>query len=250
MESKRYKQRLFEEFAALARALGHRHRLELLELLAQGERSVDDLAARCDLSVANASQHLQRLRRLGLLESRREQQRIFYRLADDEVVALLSALRRVAERNVAQVRQIVDGYFGARDTLEPVSCDELRRRLAEGVVILDVRPPEEFAAGHLPGAVNIPLSQLPHRLGELPRGREVIAYCRGPYCVLSLEAVAWLRQHGFTARRLAEGLPEWRWAGLPVEFGQAGANRSARRMRRPQHAHQRKRAAASSSRSQ
>ena len=214
------KQALFAEFASVARAIGHPHRLEILEHLAQGERGVDALSARLGLSIANASQHLQQLRRAGLVASRRDGKFIFYRLSGDMILALLSSLRQVAERNVAEVDRIVRGYFAGRDNMEPVSRAELLERLRAGLVtVLDVRPADEFASGHLPGALNIPLGDLEARLSELQAGREVIAYCRGAYCVLSFEAVAKLRARGLKARRLEEGLPEWRAAGLPTEHG-------------------------------
>lgn len=212
------KQALFAEFANVARAIGHPHRLEILEHLAQGERGVDALSARLGLSIANASQHLQQLRRAGLVTSRRNGKFIFYRLADDTVLAVLSSLRQVAERNIAEVDRIVRGYFAGRDNMEPVSRGELFERMRAGLVtVLDVRPADEFAVGHLPGALNIPLSELEARLSEINPSQEVVAYCRGAYCVLSFEAVAKLRARGLTARRLEEGLPEWRAAGLPLE---------------------------------
>jgi rhodanese-related sulfurtransferase/DNA-binding MarR family transcriptional regulator len=218
MSSGSPKRRLFVEFAAVARAIGHEHRLDLLEHLGQGERSVELLADRTGLSVANASQHLQHLRRAGLVASRRDGRYILYRVADDAVVDLLSALRRAAERNVAEVDRVLSGYFRDRDAMEPVSRSDLLARMRDGLVtVLDVRPADEFALGHLPGAVNIPLADLERRLGDLPPGQEVVAYCRGPYCVLSFEAVAALRRRGYRVRRLEDGYPEWRAAGLPVE---------------------------------
>jgi rhodanese-related sulfurtransferase/DNA-binding transcriptional ArsR family regulator len=211
------KQLLYAQFAGVAKALGHGHRLEILELLAQGERSVEALAGRAGLSVANASQHLRLLRRTGLLASRRSGKQVLYRLSDPSVLDLLSALHRVAERSLAEVREVVAGYFHERDALEPVSRRELARRLRDGrVTVLDVRPEDEFAAGHLPRALNIPLRELPRRLRDLPRCREIVAYCRGPYCVLAFEAASLLRKHGFTVRRLEDGYPEWKAAGLPV----------------------------------
>jgi rhodanese-related sulfurtransferase/DNA-binding transcriptional ArsR family regulator len=214
------KQILYDEFAQVAKALGHGHRLEILELLAQGERSVEALAERAHLSVANASQHLRLMRRAGLLSSRRAGKRILYGLSDAAVLDLAAALRRVGERNLAQVRDVIGGYFHARDALEPVSRTELARRLKAGLVtLLDVRPEDEFAQGHLPRARNIPLRALARRLGELPKNREIVAYCRGPYCVLAFEAAALLRRKGFTVRRLEDGFPEWQAAGLPVERG-------------------------------
>ncbi len=212
------KRALLSHFAAVAKAIGHAHRLELLELLAQGERSVESLAEIAGLTVGNASQHLQRLRRAGLLTSRREGKHVFYRLTDESIVGLLAALRRIAERNIAEVQKVVDGYFHERDSLEPVSREELVRRMRDGLVtLLDVRPRDEFAVGHLPGAINIPLCELEQRLADVPRDEEIIAYCRGPYCVFSFEAVAALRERGFKARRLEDGYPEWKAAGLPVQ---------------------------------
>jgi len=214
------KQALFLQFAAVAKTLGHTHRLELLEQIAQGERSVEVLAQRTALSIANASQHLQHLRRVGLVAARREGKFVFYSLADDAVLDLVAALHRIAERNVAEVGRLLRSYFYDRDSLEPVSREELLERSRAGAVtILDVRPEDEFALGHLPNAVNIPMRALEARLSELDHTQEVVAYCRGPYCVLSFEAVAALRARGFKARRLVDGLPEWRAAGFPVIAG-------------------------------
>jgi len=234
MSSENPKRALFASFAEIAKALGHGHRLEILELLAQGERSVEALAERVGLSVANASQHLQRMRRTGLLASRRDGKRILYRLSDPAVLDLMAALRRVAEHNSAEVREIIGSYFRERDALEPVSRKELARRLKDGLVtVLDVRPEDEYAAGHLPKAINIPLGALARRLRELPKNREIVAYCRGPYCVLAFEAVALLRDHGFKVRRLEDGYPEWKAAGLPIKqaglvHGSAGAQGAIR----------------------
>ena len=212
------KLRLFSGFAAIGHALGNEHRLRILELLAQRETSVEALATRLGLSLANASQHLRLLRAAGLLTSRRAGKHVLYVVSDPAVLALTAALGQVAERNLAQVREVINGYFRERDALEPISRNELRRRLKDDVVtLLDVRPGDEFAAGHLPRAVNIPLRDLSRRLAELPRNRAIVAYCRGAYCVLALEAVALLRKRGFTAVRLEQGFPEWRAAGLPVE---------------------------------
>jgi rhodanese-related sulfurtransferase/DNA-binding HxlR family transcriptional regulator len=212
------KQALFAEFAKVARAIAHPHRLEILEHLAQGERGVDALSVRLGLSIANASQHLQQMRRAGLVASRRDGKFILYRLADDTVLSVLSSLRQVAERNIAEVDRIIRGFFDARDEMEPLSRTDLLERMKAGLVtVLDVRPADEFAASHLPGALNIPLHELEARLPELNPGTEVVAYCRGAYCVLSFEAVAKLRTLGLKARRLEEGLPEWRAAGLPLE---------------------------------
>jgi len=218
MSSNGPRRALFEQFATVAKAVAHPLRLEVVEQLAQGERSVEVLASCIRVSIANASQHLQQLRRAGLVASRRRGRFVFYRLADDAVLDLLASLRRIAERQSAEVERLVRGYFDDRDSLEPVSRSELMERLRRGdVTVLDVRPEDEFALGHLPGAINIPLSELEARLAELDRQQDVVAYCRGPYCVLSYEAVAMLRSRGFTIRRLEDGLPEWRAAGLPVE---------------------------------
>ena len=218
MSSPGPKQQVFAGLAQIARALGHAHRLELLEHLGQGERSVEDLAARGNLTLANTSRHLQLLRRAALVAGRRDGKRVYYRLAGDEVVVgLLSALSQVGERNSAEIARVMASYFRARDELEPVSRDELLDRLRSGTAaVLDVRPEDEFANGHLPDALNIPLSQLERRLAELPPDQEIVAYCRGPWCVLSFEAVALLRQHGYRARRLEDGFPEWKTAGLPI----------------------------------
>jgi len=222
MSSDGPKQALFVQFAAVARAVAHPHRLELLEQIAQGERSVEVLAHRTRVSVANASQHLQHMRRAGLLAVRRQGKFVFYRLVDNTVLDLLASLRRIAERNLAEVERVVRSYFHDRDSLEPVSRPELMNRLKAGLVtVLDVRPEDEFALGHLPGAVNIPLGELEKRLADLDPNQEIVAYCRGPYCVLSYEAVAVLRARGFNIRRLEDGLPEWRAAGFPVEAGVA-----------------------------
>ena len=213
------KRALYAQFAAVAKAMGHEHRLELLEMVAQGEGSVESLAQRCGLSIANASQHLQHLRRAGLVAARRDSKFVLYRLTDDTVLAVVAALQRVAERNVAEVNRIVRSYFLERDALEPVSRKELRERIKNGLVtILDVRPGDEFKQGHLPGAINIPLSKLAQWLRRQNKKTEIVAYCRGAYCVLSFEAVAQLRTHGFNARRLEDGYPEWRAAGLPIEM--------------------------------
>ena len=220
MSNENPKRALFAGFAEVAKALGHGHRLEILELLAQGERSVEAVAERAGLPIANASQHLRIMRRTGLLASRRDGKHVFYRLSDPSVLDLTAALRQVAERNFAEVREVITGYFQRRDALEPVSRKELVQRLKEGLVtVLDVRPEDEYAAGHLPKAVNIPLRELARRLRDIPKNREIVAYCRGPYCVLAFEAVALLRRHGFKVRRLQDGYPEWNAAGLSIEQG-------------------------------
>lgn len=218
------KQHVFASLAQIAQALGHAHRLELLEHLGQGERSVEDLAARASLTIANTSRHLQLLRRAALVEGRRDGKRVYYRLAGDKVVVgLLGALSRVGERNSAEIARVTGSYFRARDEFEPISRDELLDRLRSGTAtVLDVRPEDEFANGHLPAALNIPLAQLERRLVELPAEQEIVAYCRGPWGVLSFEAVALLRQRGYRARRPEDGFPEWKTAGLPIEEARRG----------------------------
>jgi rhodanese-related sulfurtransferase/DNA-binding transcriptional ArsR family regulator len=218
VSSENPKRALFTQFAMVAKAVAHPHRLELLEQLAQGERNVEILAERVRISSANASQHLQHMRNAGLIAARREGKFVFYRLVDDTLLELLASLRRIAERNLAEVERVVRGYFDRRDGMEPVSRLELMERVKAGIVtVLDVRPEDEFALGHVAGALNIPFGQLEKRLAEIAPDQEVVAYCRGPYCVLSYEAVALLRARGFNAHRLEDGLPEWRAAGLPVE---------------------------------
>lgn len=208
-------------FAALARvgsALSSPVRLEFLELLGQAERTVEQLATLTGASVANTSQHLQRLKAAGLIVGRKDGLYVHYRLAGDAVVRLLAALGSAGEAHLADIERLVRLYFIAKDDLEAVPPAELLERAKTGLVtVLDVRPPEEYAAGHVPGAVNIPLADLARRLAELPKRREVVAYCRGPWCLMSFDAVALLRQRGRKARRLQDGLPEWRAAGLPLE---------------------------------
>lgn len=212
------KRALYEQFAQVAKALGNPVRLELVEHLAQGPRSVEALAAKLGQTTANVSQHLQAMRRAGLVSSERDGKFINYRLADESVLAAFAAIRTVAERHSAEVERIVRGWFDQRDEMEPVSRAELAARLADGqVTVIDVRPPDEYAMGHLPGAINVPLSDLEDRAAGFVSGQEIVAYCRGPWCVMSFEAVAKLRQIGFSARRLEDGLPEWRAAGLAVE---------------------------------
>ena len=218
MSSQNPKRAMFEHLAAVARSIGSARRLELLELLAQTQRSVEELAGLSGLSIANASQHLQQLRRSGLVEARRDGKRVIYNLSDPEVIGLLGALSRVTQRNVGAVEKVLNSYFRERDSLEPISRKELLRRMRDGLVtVIDTRPQQEFAAGHLPGAISLPLSELKRRLRELPQDQEIVAYCRGPYCLLSYEAVAELRKRGFKAFRLEDGYPEWKAAGLPVE---------------------------------
>ncbi len=209
---------LYDAIGRVALALGNAGRLQILEFVAQRERSVDELAGMTGLSVANTSKHLQALRQAGLVMARKEGLRVYYSLAGDDVIGLLSALREVSEHRMAEVEKVLKTWLAHRDEMEPVPAKELLERAKKGlVVVLDVRPTEEFDAGHLPGAVNIPIHQLEKRLRELPKRKEVVAYCRGPYCLMSYDAVSLLRKKGIKARRLQAGLPEWRAAGLPVE---------------------------------
>lgn len=218
MSSGNFKQDVYAQLARVAKAVGHANRLELLEFVAQGPRSVDELAGMTHLSVANASKHLQELRQAGLVRARKEGVRVFYELSGPDVVDLLAALRTVAEARVAEVSQLLRTYITARDDLEPIPAEELMKRAKLGLVtVLDVRPAEEYGAGHLPGAINVTMDALNSHLKRLPKGREVIAYCRGPYCLLSVDAVALLRAKGYQARRLVDGFPEWKASGLPVE---------------------------------
>jgi rhodanese-related sulfurtransferase len=209
---------LFDAFASVAQALGSGRRAEIVDLLAQGERSVEGIANEISQSVANTSQHLHVLARAGLVRSRREGTRVFYRLASERVGDLWAAVRDVAVRHVAEVNQLADEYLGERDVVEHVSAEELQERLARGdVVVLDVRPEPEYRAGHIPGARSVPLAALASLEPKLPRRRQIVAYCRGPYCVYADDAVRLLQGRGLKARRLDVGFPEWRRAGLPVE---------------------------------
>jgi rhodanese-related sulfurtransferase/DNA-binding MarR family transcriptional regulator len=218
MGDRETKTALFDEFARAAKALASGRRIELLDVLANGERTVEALAGEVGLSVANTSQHLQVLRQAGLVSSRRQGTSVHYRLAAAEVFELWRALRTLAAGRLAEVDRLAAAYLAARDELEPVTRQELARRLQDGddLVVLDVRPAAEYAAGHLPGAVSIPVGELRRRLAELPGDREIVAYCRGPYCAFAHEAVVVLREEGFAARRLEDGLPEWQAAGLAV----------------------------------
>src|SRR3990170_8847720 len=218
MSTDAVKKVLYQALAKVAQALASGNRLQLLELMAQGERSVEALAELAGISMANTSQHLQALRQAGLVIPRKEGQRVYYRVAGDDVVRLYDVLHTVAELRLAEVKQLVADFLGDKDALEPIAFDELLSRAKRGLVtVLDVRPPEEFAAGHLRGAVNIPIDKLESGLAKLSKQREVVAYCRGPYCLMSFEAVLKLRKRGWKARRLQHGFPEWKAAGLPVD---------------------------------
>jgi rhodanese-related sulfurtransferase/DNA-binding transcriptional ArsR family regulator len=218
---RRFKDAIYEQFARVSKALASPHRIELVELLAQGARTVEALARMTDMSLANTSQHLHVLRAAGLLESSKEGLFVTYRLADGTVAELLLALRRVAETRLADVAKITREFLAENAQLEEVDEDALRRRVREGAVtVLDVRPPEEFEAGHIPGALSVPVPELAKRLSELPKRREVVAYCRGPYCVLAIEAVKLLRARGFKAVRLEDGVLDWAALGLKIEATQ------------------------------
>jgi rhodanese-related sulfurtransferase/DNA-binding HxlR family transcriptional regulator len=212
-----FKDQLFEQFARIGKGLASGRRLELLELLAQGERTVEELARETGMSVANTSQHLRALREAQLVEVRREGLYARYRLANEHVFALWQALRELGSARLAEIRHIVETYLTDRESLSGITCEELSRRLKDrSVVLLDVRPEEEYQAGHVAGARSIPLTDLKARLKELPKRKEIVAYCRGPYCVFADEAVALLRSHGRKATRLEAGFPDWKARGLPV----------------------------------
>jgi DNA-binding transcriptional ArsR family regulator/rhodanese-related sulfurtransferase len=217
MKHRIFKDRLYGQFARIGKALGNPHRLELLELLAQGERSVEDLARECGLPMANASQHLQVLREAGLVETRKQGLFVHYRLADASVFELCRALHSVAEKRLAELDRLVREHFGDRSAAEAVGMTELLARARKGdVVILDTRPAHEFAAGHIAGALSVPIGELQQRLKKLPKNKEYVAYCRGPYCIYADQAVELLRANGRRARRLLDGFPEWKASGLPV----------------------------------
>jgi len=217
------KHELYQSIAKVAHALASGNRLQILEYAAQTERSVEELAAMTGLTVANTSQHLRALRQAGLVMARKDGLRVFYAAAGEDVIALVSALRTVAEARVADVERLVRVWVGQRDKMEPVSAAELLDRAQKGLVtVLDVRPTVEYEAGHIPGAISVPVDKLERFLSRLPKRKEVIAYCRGPYCLMSFEAVQKLRKRGWRARRLENGLPEWRAAGLPVVKGVEG----------------------------
>ena len=217
-----FKDRLYGQFARIGKALASPHRLELLELLAQGERTVDSLAGEVGLSLANTSQHLQALRQAALVESRKAGLFVFYRLAAPEVFELSRVLRTVAEARLAELEQLVRAHFADRGDAEGVSMRELLKRArSKNVVILDTRPAGEYLAGHIPGAISVPVDELKQRLQRLTKGKEYVAYCRGPYCVYADRAVEMLRAHGRRARRLTEGFPEWQAEGLPIARGES-----------------------------
>jgi rhodanese-related sulfurtransferase len=217
-----FKDALYAQFARIGHAFSSPKRIELLDLLGQGERTVDDLAAQAGAPLKNTSAHLRVLRQARLVETRRDGTRIFYRLADQPVAGFLRSFQALAHERLAEVEQVARQFLHDLDTLQPVTLAELSRRLRDGdATVIDVRPREEYEAGHIPGARSIPVAELKRRLKSLPKSREVIAYCRGPYCVLSLDAITLLRKHGFRARRSELGVPEWRLAGHRVASGAA-----------------------------
>lgn len=216
------KEALFEALASVAKAMSSGRRGEIVDLLAQGERSVEDIAAELEQSVANTSHHLRNLARAGLVRTRRDGTHVFYRLSSEQVSQLWTLLHEVAAGHVAEVDRLAEAYLGRRDGLQPITRDELARRLRRGeATVIDVRPPAEYEAGHVEGARSFPIQDLKRRLEALPRGTELVAYCRGPYCVFADDAVRLLRSKGFDARRLEDGFPEWKRTGLPVAAGAA-----------------------------
>jgi rhodanese-related sulfurtransferase/DNA-binding transcriptional ArsR family regulator len=221
MSHRDFKEPLYAQFARIGHAVGSPTRIELLDLLSQGEKTVEQLAEQSSTSVKNTSAHLRILRQARLVETRRDRTYVYYRLAGEDVFRFLRELQTVARSRLAEVEQVATLYIDGRDDLEPVSFKELRRRMREGdITLIDVRPEGEYQAGHIPGALSVPVTSLKRRLSEIPKGREVVAYCRGPYCVYSVEAVGILRKHGYRARRTKEGLPDWQAGGLPVAVGE------------------------------
>lgn len=230
MHGREFKDALFTKFGQIGSAFASPKRIEIVDVLAQGERSVETLARETGLSVANTSRHLQILKAANLVASRKEGLQVFYRLADPMVLRGYQALQALAGARLAEVNRLVNDYFSGTDGLEPLPRAELLRRArSRDVVVLDVRPPEEYAAGHIAGALSLPLAELERRLADLPAGKKIVAYCRGPYCVLAAEAVRLLRRRGFEAVRLADGYPEWRDAGLPVEAANSTTTATERR---------------------
>jgi DNA-binding transcriptional ArsR family regulator/rhodanese-related sulfurtransferase len=218
MDHRAFKTEINEQFARIAKAIANPHRLEIVDLLAQGERSVEELANESALSIANASQHLQALREAHLVAARKEGLRVYYRLADPAIFQLIQIIREIAEHQLAEVERIVNTYLTERRSMEPVTVNELMSRLREpGLVILDVRPALEYAQGHIAGARSIPIDELQQRLHELPQDQEIVAYCRGTYCIFADEAVELLTAQGYQVRRMQQGYPDWALAQLPIE---------------------------------
>jgi rhodanese-related sulfurtransferase/DNA-binding transcriptional ArsR family regulator len=221
-EHRAFKDALHSQFARIGLAVASPKRLELLDLLSQGEKTVEQLAEQTATTVKNTSAHLRALRQARLVETRRDGTYVWYRLADEAVAAFLLALQALGRHRYAEVREVAESYLERRDSLEPIAPDELRRRLNAGdVTLIDVRPGDEFAAGHIPGALSVPVTKLGNRLRELPKRTEIVAYCRGPYCVMAVTAIELLRQRGYRARRLIEGIPAWRARGYPVDRDRA-----------------------------
>jgi len=213
-----FKHDLFNQFARVGKALGNGYRLELLEYLAQGERSVEELAKVAGLTVGNTSQHLKQLRQAGLVTPSKRGLKVYYNLTGDDVIGLLDVMREVAQRHITDVQHLVNTYLTVKDDLEAIPREELLQRVKDDLVtVLDVRPAEEYAAGHVPGAINVPMDKLEAYLEGIGTEQEIVAYCRGPHCVLAYDAVAQVREKGLKARRLEDGFPEWKTAGLPVE---------------------------------
>jgi rhodanese-related sulfurtransferase/DNA-binding MarR family transcriptional regulator len=221
MSHREFKDPLYAQFARMGHAVGSPTRIELLDLLSQGEKTVEQLAEQSGTAIKNTSAHLRILRQARLVETRRDGTYVYYRLAGVDVFRFLRELQTVARTRLAEVEGITRLYIDGRDDVEPVSFKDLRRRIREGdITLIDVRPEGEYQAGHIPGALSIPIARLKRRLADIPRGREVVAYCRGPYCVYSVEAVSILRKHGYRARRAEEGLPDWQASGLPIAVGE------------------------------
>jgi rhodanese-related sulfurtransferase len=226
LSHRQYKDAIYEQLARIGKAVSAPKRIELLEILGQGPRTVEALAKLADLSVANASQHLKALRGARLIEAEKKGLFVEYRLADDSVGRYLLSTQTLADLRLAEIRQLTHDFLEARGALEPVNRDELMRRVRQGeVIVLDVRPSEEYAAGHIPGAVSVPISELKARLKELPKGKEIVAYCRGPYCIMSIDAVELLRKRGYRAVRMEQGVLDWRARGWRIEAGAGKAKR-------------------------
>ncbi len=218
MQERSVKGQLFDQLARIGKAVSNGKRLELIDFLAQGEKGVEALAKVSGLSVANTSQHLQQLRYAGLVSARKDKQHVYYTLSDESVIDLLGLLRVIAEKNLAEVDQLINMYLKQKDSFEPISAKDLLKRVEEGIVtVLDVRPPDEYSSGHVAGAINVPLKELHSYMKNLDSDKDIIAYCRGAYCLMSFDAVSELREKGFKAKRLQDGFPEWKKAGLPVE---------------------------------
>lgn len=233
MGNRKIKDRIYEQFSRIGKAIASPQRLEIIDLLAQGERTVEGVASELSVPIANASHHLQALRAARLVEARKEGTFVYYRLAGADVFELTRIIRTLAEHHLAEVDRIVHTYFDARDALEPVGRNDLLKRVRTGeVIVLDVRPIEEYSSGHIKGAISIPVEQIEKRLSDLSADKEIVAYCRGPYCVMALQAVQTLRAHRRAARRLVDGFPEWRAAGLPIETTQSSMRANLKKEKR------------------